>query len=105
MSASPSGKPSGGKGKVKNSRSPRVSSGDGAPSPAKKEEKDSSSDLTGRKESAASGQPTPQSTQLSKGQKQSDAAAGAGAAGADGVSGVGKELICLAFFCNQLYKF
>ena len=79
-----------------------MSSGDGAPSPAKKEEKDSGSDLTGRKESAASGQPTPQSTQLSKGQKQSDAAAGAGAAGTDGVSGVGKELICLAFFFYSL---
>lgn len=71
MSASPSGKPAGGKGKSKSTKSPRASAGDGAPSPAKPQRPEPShtpKEVT--KAAAVANQSTPHPQ--SKSQKQED---------------------------------
>ncbi|RUS70082.1 hypothetical protein EGW08_022157 [Elysia chlorotica] len=83
MSASPSGKPSGGK-KGKNAKSPRVSAGDGAPSLSKTSENDPTNDPKAKKEVTSAGQSTPKPNPQSQGEKQLETATG----GADGGSSV-----------------
>ncbi|GFS25115.1 translation initiation factor eIF-2B subunit delta [Elysia marginata] len=88
MSSSPSGKPTGGKGKGKNAKSPRVPARDGTPSTVNTQEKNATPMPTTTKESATGSQstPLPDEPQFKKNQNQQESATSTDTAGADGGS-------------------